>query len=354
MPKKMGMGEANGVVETGQERACRERSGVERADVVRAGVGGADVGLADVNGADEERADVGFADVNGADEECADVDGTDLGRSGVGCAFGVTPPRIGKWARLAEGMRGSMAVEAALALPMFLFACILLLFPLRLMDTHRKVQMRVEQCLEHLSQYGYTYQQFQKGRNPALEKTAVLASVSAVVAGCMEEGHILLFSPLRSEILEDGETMQVVVDYWVKTPVAFFGFGSFPQTLTASRRIWVGAGPTATGDGAGDTDPIVYVGKNSTRYHTDSHCHYLYNDLQGVSVGDVENIRNKSGGKYTPCARCGANAIGTVYVMPYGQHYHSDTQCTAIIAYVRAVPLSQVEHLGGCSYCSRN
>ena len=40
-----------------------------------------------------------------------------------------------------------------------------------------------------------------------------------------------------------------------------------------------------------------------------------------------------------------------LYITPYGERYHSDQGCSALAAYVREVPKSQVEHLGPCSYC---
>ena len=101
-------------------------------------------------------------------------------------------------------------------------------------------------------------------------------------------------------------------------------------------------------------EELVYIGKNPTRYHRQRTCHYLYNDLKAVSAGEVESMRNQSGGKYVPCKTCGTgngNGTGTVYIMPYGGSYHTVRTCPSIIAYVQAVALSQVEYLGECSYC---
>ena len=95
-------------------------------------------------------------------------------------------------------------------------------------------------------------------------------------------------------------------------------------------------------------------------------CHYLYNDLKAVDFGTVGELRNESGRRYSPCGTCGAGSgstgkggtgsgsmgsAGTVYVMPYGTSYHLSKSCRSIIAYVQAVPLSQVEYFGECSYC---
>ena len=105
---------------------------------------------------------------------------------------------------------------------------------------------------------------------------------------------------------------------------------------------------------AGDEDEqIVYVGKNSTRYHPDRSCHYLSNKLTAVAWESVSGKRNTDGSKYYPCASCAKNAGkgSTVYIMPSGGRYHTMQDCNAIMAYVRAVKLKEVKHLGTCSYC---
>ena len=64
---------------------------------------------------------------------------------------------------------------------------------------------------------------------------------------------------------------------------------------------------------------------------------------------------NAEGRSYQPCAICGdqAGRGETVYVTEGGERYHSDRFCSSVIAYVRAVPLSEVKELGVCSSCGR-
>ncbi len=96
---------------------------------------------------------------------------------------------------------------------------------------------------------------------------------------------------------------------------------------------------------------MVYVGKGSTRYHRKRTCHYIYNDLRAVSRDELGSLRNQDGKKYYPCSRCGGAGGNGCYIMPSGTSWHSSRDCSAIVAYVREVPLSEAEHLGACSYC---
>ena len=149
--------------------------------------------------------------------------------------------------------------------------------------------------------------------------------------------------------MSDGETICIRIDYKYSLPIGIFK-NSINQTVVASRRAWIGA-DGGKGSGNSDDEEYVYIGRNSTRYHLDPRCHYLYNDLRSVPLSEIAGIRNDSGARYQPCERCGNRAGTTVYIMPSGTRYHSDPDCSAIIAYVQRVKLSDVEHLGVCSYC---
>ena len=122
----------------------------------------------------------------------------------------------------------------------------------------------------------------------------------------------------------------IVMKYRMKLPFSILGLSSVPVQHVCSRRMWNGA------DGG-------RFGQGETSDST-----------KEVSAGEVESMRNQSGGKYVPCKTCGTgngNGTGTVYIMPYGGSYHTVKTCPSIIAYVQAVALSQVEYLGECSYC---
>ena len=154
----------------------------------------------------------------------------------------------------------------------------------------------------------------------------------------------------------DGEIITITLDYRYRLPFSVFGLPGVPQSVTASRRAWIGRINEEENSGneeGEEEDEIVYVGKNSTRYHISRGCHYLSNNLTTVPFSSVSSERNSGGGKYHACPRC-ANGItgGSVYIMPSGTAYHADPGCTAINAYVKAVKKSEVEYLGPCHYCS--
>ena len=292
--------------------------------------------------------------------------------------------------RTAPGTRhltASLTVEAALVLPLFLFAMYLLILPLRMMDTAREMQQVCESVCQDTVQLLYL-RSLTKTDGPdaggadrtgeggtvkdspadveetvtdlrlegALTGNAVGMAAAAKARAQVKDGYVVHLLSLRSSILGDGETVRLTLDYDYRLPFSVFGLGSIHQSVTAVRRAWMGrteGGLTAASGGGGTEDSeTVYIGKNSTRYHSSPSCHYLSNDLTAVSFESVSGERNSSGSKYHPCSRCAKGVTGgTVYISPSGTSFHTTESCSAITAYARPVLKSEVAHLGPCSYC---
>ena len=263
--------------------------------------------------------------------------------------------------------KGSLTIETALILPLFLFFMVILMLPMGIMKEGRRIQTALEAAGEEVSQYAYVLHQLKLGEE--LEGTGIDGFSEEFIDGHTEEGILLYVrkrvggragverlesvSFVRSSVLTDGETIDLIMDYRIRIPFSVFGLSSIPMTARSCRRAWIGQEGSSRKNGR--EDELVYIGKASTRYHRQRTCHYLYNDIEQISFKEVKTVRNLSGGKYKPCSRCGgfAEESGSVYIMPSGERYHSDRNCTSIMAYVEAVPLSQVRHLGPCSYCSQ-
>ena len=265
-------------------------------------------------------------------------------------------------------VKGSMTVEAALGFTLFLFFMALMAAPLSVMDTRRQVQAGLEAEGERIAQYAYAAADFAEIGEPGLlsdlsrsgllsglSREAVCRTVENRVKTAEGTGRAVDFSAAKSRILEDGETIDLIVDYAIRLPFPVFFLDEIPQQARCIRRAWTGKdGLGAEGRGRGDEEnEIVYMGKDGSRYHRSRTCHYLYNDLRAVSAAEVKDLRSQSGNRYRPCAVCGGLGGTVAYVMPSGESYHFRKDCSSIAAYVRAVPLKSVEHLGACSYCSR-
>ena len=149
----------------------------------------------------------------------------------------------------------SLSVEAAIAVPMFLFFSLALLSPIRWLDEQRTLLTESERICEEISLWAYGGDE----RADDMEDTVVY-----------EESYV--------------------------EEIPFFS-GVFPgirMNIAAQRRKWIGLdGKLRCGDGVmGEselTGEMVYVGAGMGRYHLRRDCHYISNQYESVTVEEAKN-----------------------------------------------------------------
>lgn len=235
-------------------------------------------------------------------------------------------------------------METAISLSLYIFAMVTLLIPIQRLDVHRKIQQALETETKAISVEAYMHDVTGNDYKPLAIATTEL------VAG----SRVNFIWAWNTGISEDKEWIVMDVKADMTLPFRIFNIRSIPVRVISRRHLWNGVPGgrlKRLKDEQLDSD-YVYIGKNATRYHVQSTCHYLFHNpipVDKVSIGD---LRNGSGKRYKPCDRCGGSAGGTVYVLPEGDNYHSVSDCSSLRAYVSKVKKSSVEHLGPCSYCS--
>lgn len=257
----------------------------------------------------------------------------------------------------------SLTLEAALSLPLFLFFAIALMQPMNWLDRQRKVQTAVEAVCEEMSLTAYLIEIYNK--NPDEQSDDNLYKiVSDVAAGLLLKGKAEEYADgivvIKSDLEDERGNICMEIQYREKIPFFSVLAGGVTMRAGAQRRPWTGLGGKIKGPSGMDGrdqggEEMVYVGANMGRYHLYRDCHYLSNQYETLSAGQIGTAKNASGRRYTACSRCvkGDLQAGQVYVTPEGEHYHADKSCSAMVSYVRCVPKKEVEYLGLCSYCAR-
>lgn len=208
--------------------------------------------------------------------------------------------------------RGSMTVEAALAVPIFLFAMVNILSMFLFFKTFSENLSSLHQQARQLSMHAYTGQQ----------------------AG-LESELIKLTKIERAEPI-----------------IPVFGW---PGTIIANSccmHPWTGYDVTKKSSSAQAAEEMVYITKNGTVYHKDRSCSYLNPSVQLVKREDVTVLRNNSREKYYPCESCGGNSA-TVYITNDGNRYHDKISCSGLKRTIYCVSLSEAEERSSCSKCSK-
>lgn len=204
----------------------------------------------------------------------------------------------------------SMTVEAALVLPLFLFAVVNLLSLILMFRTFSAEEGKLHQAGRELSMLAYGQE--------SSESDIRLVKVSTV-------------KPL-------------------------FPVAGFPTSAVVNGCVmhkWIGYDLSrGGGDEAADREELVYITQSGTVYHRERSCKYLNPSIQLIAREQAQNGENESGKRYTPCRSCGG-AGELVYVTAGGERYHSTVTCSGLKRTISSVTLTEAIAAGrhACSGC---
>lgn len=248
----------------------------------------------------------------------------------------------------APGVKASVTVEAAFAVPIFFFAVLSLIFLIELQSIRENIHAAGSNAAKQ-----------------AAEATAILPVLNTVqlkadminligeerINRSILDGGTSAISCWKSYWIPGTEEIHVIIEYKVKIPIPLLKSPSARLKDEFKVSAWNGYQK----DRMGETDgQIVYITDQGTVWHADYQCTYLQLSIQYVPYDEVEEMRNESGGKYHRCERCVyGQAMNGVYITGYGNRYHNSLNCSSLKRTIRAVNKSEVAGRGGCSKCAK-
>lgn len=246
----------------------------------------------------------------------------------------------GKGCLPVTSVSGSYTVEAALVLPLFLFAAVTVLSFCRILQVEWGIQTAMHEAVRGAA--------FTVGAQDSdLADLATKGGVAAAVRGKIAAEDVPLgfiksnqlgITFLRSNVTDDEITL--VADYAVKPLVPLPGYHGMLLQNRAYARRFTGFVPGS----AGEEETYVYVTPSGEAYHRDLNCAYLNPSIRCIGQADLSGERNADGGKYHACPLCkGKGFGGALYVTNYGTVYHTRVSCPALKRTIKREKLSDVE-----------
>lgn len=241
--------------------------------------------------------------------------------------------------------KGSITVEAALAVPLFFLAVVSLLYLMETMAIRTAVRAGLQAAGKQAMQDACT--------------------VTAVMPSKIERNVVSAIGEERLErsIVEGGSTGlhcegsymspvtgigKLCVRYEIRLPIPAFMAPSVSYEETMRIKAWTGYERETFGD---KKDETVYITETGLVYHKDYHCTYLKLSIHMVQASEADLLRNNSGGKYYPCERCVRGASEGVYITDNGDRYHHSLTCGGLKRTIYAVPISEAAGKGACTRC---
>lgn len=267
--------------------------------------------------------------------------------------------------RISLPTSGTLTVEAAIALPIFIFVMICVISLGQAIHIQIKLQNALETTAEKIASYSYAEMLVKEeidGLNQVIAEWIIdgitfvsvkneiiqLAGKDYLDHSCIKNGSEGIFL-IGSTISLEEEFVDLVLSYSISPFSPILNTNQLWMTQRCRRRLWIG-----TEEIWEEAEPIVYVTTNGTVYHTNLECSYLKRNIETVSYADLKSERNESGGKYYPCELCSKGSLGAfVFITKYGDRYHYRATCPGLTRGIRSILLSQVDGLPQCSKCKQ-
>lgn len=241
--------------------------------------------------------------------------------------------------------KGSITVEAALAVPLFFLAVVSLLYMMEMMAIRTSIRAGLQAAGKQVMQEAYAVTAVVPSR---VEKMVVQAVGGERLERSIVEGGSTGLHCEGSYMSPVTGIGSLEARYEVRLPVPVFLVP--PVSFTESVRIkaWTGYEKSLFGNKKEDT---VYITETGLVYHKDYHCTHLELSIHMVQASETNSLRNNSGGKYYPCEHCARGKSDKVYITDTGDRYHSSLTCSGLKRTIYAVPLSEAVGKEACSRC---
>lgn len=242
-------------------------------------------------------------------------------------------------------VKASMTLEAALVLPVFLFAVLSLISIFDIMKIKSCMDVAVaeagnEIALECYGGYvgdlvkplyiSYKIQTFLDENLSKEDAEKISKYIFVTDVSFLEEENILKFR----------------VDYKVTPDFGMLGLKPIKLHTTYYGHNWLGYTSQKS------TETMVFISGIATVYHTHKDCTYLNIKVSEISYASIESYRNDSGHIYQTCNFCDElESTGTVYITAEGKNYHNVENCIGLTRSIYTVPLSTVSYKKICSRC---
>lgn len=258
-------------------------------------------------------------------------------------------------------LKGSLTVEAALVLPIFVFAIISIIYFIKIVYIQESIQYAITETANEIATYAYILDNgeiidAQQDIHNAIGKES-LNSIAAVGLGYLNNAigigivnnmmdkhiskedyqhwHIVGgksgMDYSKSSFMLENEDIEIIVSYKLKIPlpVPVSNIEEIPMLQRVVVRTWTGNGnfnSRITGNKE-TKGQVVYITRTGKRYHTNEYCTYLKIKTKKVLYKAIKNTKS-------PCKICAKgvkmNDHDSVLISTYGYSYHIDEHCWEI------------------------
>lgn len=259
--------------------------------------------------------------------------------------------------------RGSLTLEAALVLPIFIFAILAMLSFMEIIRANADIEKDLHKAVRQETLYASC-------KDISVGADGVGDVGSDIISTVLADGYALkvlrdeytasngqsvgvlrggpdITDLVLSRVDTDAGIIDICILYDAYPYCSFLGLNTQKLANRCYAHIWTGYTGKESYDGEGETgEEMVYITETGTVYHRSRSCTYLDRNISTYSGSS-----NRNGENYRACDVCNPESSEGCYVTDYGDCYHSSLTCPALKRTIREVPLSSVCGMPACSKC---
>ena len=267
-----------------------------------------------------------------------------------------------------KSFRGSMTVEASMALPLFIFFFVNVMTLFNILKVQVDIEAALHQTGSELTLLAYDLRfgkekLSKEGDSGALDAIAGAGGVfyarekirkylgDGIDNSCISGGFGGI-SFLQSQVLLGNDIVDLVVDYKVHPMIPVIGFKEIPVEGRFYGHAWTGYDISMGLVTEGSEEEMVYVTESGEVYHRDVDCMHLKIKVESVDKKELSHLRNRDGKIYYACEYCGGNVgAGNVFITGFGTRYHTSVSCPGLKRKIYTIPISEAAGKRPCSSC---
>jgi len=251
----------------------------------------------------------------------------------------------------------SLTIEAALAMPLFMFIIACVMHFLLLLSLQTDIQIHLDEAARQTGKRAYAADESEiltliSSASLTLRAQILDDQLTSHINRSRIPGGTGGFHTLLSTYDKSSGELDVTATYSYVFPYVPARTGTLNFMQHCFSRAWIGY---ALDQSQGDTDEeehrTVYITPTGRAWHSTPSCSYLDLTITTVPYAQVTLLRNASGGIYHRC-KCAEADPAFVYITDYGDLFHSDPNCFALKRTVLAVDISEVGGRHPCKKCA--
>ena len=266
--------------------------------------------------------------------------------------------------RLSVTCNASVSIEAAIAIPVFLFCFLEILSLLNYLSVYSGVLYATKATAERVAVYSYAYDQLAGVDKEISLGEEVVTSLVFSELFLESQIHKMCANNLYKNTIKGGtegihllgshidraqSCVDIIAYYTVEPMIPFAGTEMFMMNRYYTK-LWTGY----KAEKNIDEDVYVFITENGSVYHLTENCTYLKLSISKVNAADLYIRRNEFGGTYSECEICcNNNTLQEVYyITDYGERYHEVITCSGLKRTVYCVEKTEVNDWLVCNRCS--